>query len=90
MHEHINPMYLEVGSRPANCDDEKAKAYARAMEAFCDYWANRKEERDDVYARTAIKAAKEYRDACLEHYVSGQKRKCGWVDRAETIFDIMS
>lgn len=87
-HEHVNPIYLEV-ERPLNYDDEKAKAYMRAMKAFGDYWIHGKEEYNGAYAKTAIKMAKEYRDICLEHYVREQKRKCGLVDRAETIYDIM-
>lgn len=90
MHEHINPIYLEVGVYPRNFDNEKVKAYVYAMEAFCDYWANGKERYDDVYAKRAIKMAKEYRDICLEYYAGEQKRRCKLVDRAETIYDIMS
>lgn len=90
VHEHVNPLFLEVGEYPRNCEDEKGKAYVLAMEAFCDYWTNRFREDDDVaFAKRAIDAARNYRDVCLKSYVDNEKKRNRLVDWAKTIHDIM-
>lgn len=50
---------------------------------------SRNEENNDFYEKKAIRTAREYRDACLKYRADEEKRKCDWVDRAETIYDIM-
>ena len=73
--------------------DYQCSAYMHAMEAFIEYWSKgekRNEDNDDFYAKKAIRTAREYRDACLEYRVNEEKRKCDWVDRTETICDIMN
>lgn len=69
-----------------------------AMEAFIEYWSkgeSRNEDNEDYedyedYEERAIRTAREYRDACLKYRADEEKRKCDWVDRAETIYDIMN
>lgn len=92
VHEHVNPLFLEVGEYPRDCEDEKGKAYMLAMEAFCDYWTNsrfRKEDNDVAFAKRAIDAARNYRDICLKCYVDNEKKRNRLVDWAKTIHDIM-
>lgn len=91
-HKHINPMYLEIEVYPYTPGDEKSEAYMHAMETFIEYWSkgeSRNEDNED-YEKRAIRTAREYRDACLKYRADEEKRKCDWVDRAETIYDIMN
>lgn len=93
VHEHVNPLYLEIGCYPWREGDSKSEAYQQAMESFSDYWTGTElEEGEDLkgyYAARAIASAKAYRDICLQSQIDEEKQKNTRIDRAETIDDIM-
>lgn len=93
VHEHVNPLYLEVERYPWHEGDRKSEAYWQAMESFSDYWKETvltgEEDLQRWYGVRAIACAKEYRDICLQSRMEEEKQKNKRVDRAETIDDII-
>lgn len=93
-HEHINPLYLEIGVKPENVTDEREKAYVRAMEAFSEYWRYsitdaKTEEKTAALEKAAVQTAKAYRDVCREYDAQNMIQMFGVDESAETIGDIM-
>jgi len=91
-HEHVNPLFLEIGEYPRNYDDEKEMAYALAIEAFSDYWTKEQIENgeyNEYLERRVIDTARNYRDICLKTRMDKEKKKSRWIDSAKTIYDIM-
>lgn len=93
VHEHVNPLYLEIERYPWRKGYSKSEAYQQAMESFSEYWTETAlEEGEDLkgyYAARAIACAKAYRDICLQSRMDEEKQKNTRIDRAETIDDIM-
>ena len=91
-HKHINPLDLEIDANPPTPKDRKAAVYLQALDAFSKYWLETErsgaEEKDDPSAKSAIRLAQDYRDACLEAYVQSQKSTT--CDCAKTIREIMA
>lgn len=80
--ESINPLYLEIGERLMYGEDEKERAYARALEAFGEYWhyrsrGTRTEEALAALKKTVMQTAEAYQDACLEHDAQERKSEVG-------------
>ncbi len=93
MHEHINPIFLEVETPKYKTDNKKDKAYIRAMEFFFEYWERRNKDSKynnlKEYEKRVIESARAYRDICLEAQAEEEKRKNGIVDRAKTVEDLI-
>lgn len=64
-HEHINPMYLEVGLPAEISNDKKTQVFQLAAEALGNYLRNKNQHKDtDTFE--VIKYAKEYALLCRE------------------------
>ena len=94
-HEHINPLYLEIGVRLLYGGDERQRAYMRALNAFGEYWyynkkGTRTEEAMAALEKMAIRTAEAYRNVCPEHDAQENKRMTGRAEGAKKIEDIMA
>ena len=93
-HNHINPLYLEIGVKPENVTDEREKAYVRAMEAFSEYWRYsitdaKTEDKTAALEKAAVQTEKAYRDVCRKYDAQKMIHRFGVDESAETIDDIM-
>lgn len=93
VHDHVNPLYLEVEKYPCREGDKKSELYQQALEAFGDYWTGtlttRGEELKSYYDERAIACTKAYRDICLQRRMELEKQKDTRIDRAETLDDVL-
>lgn len=75
------------------CEDEgdESRAKAKAMEFFSEYWIRKAKEcqKMDDYEKRVIESAREYRNICLDEQARQEKRKCGVVDRAKTVEELI-
>ena len=85
IHNHVNPLYLEVENPPVISGDEKQDAFRRAMEAMYEYLRHEKEENCEArYGGTVLQRSREFAQIC-------QEEKCDrrWKDACKAE-DIMS
>lgn len=85
IHNHVNPLYLEVENPPVISGDEKQDAFRRAMEAMYEYLRHEKEENCEArYGGAVLQRSREFAQIC-------QEEKCDrrWKDACKAE-DIMS
>lgn len=90
-HEHINPIYLELERYYCEDEGDESRAKAKAMEYFSEYWIRKATDchKMDYYEKRVIESAREYRNICLDEQARQEKRKCGVVDRAKTVEELI-
>lgn len=93
VHDHVNPLYLEVEKYPCREGDKKSELYQQALEAFGNCWTGTLttsgEDLKRYYDERAIACTKAYRDICLQRRMELEKQKDTTIDRAETLDDIL-
>lgn len=90
-HEHINPIYLEADRYICEDASDESKVKARAIEFFSEYCIRKAKKTNDLslFEKRVIDSARAYRDICLEGMLRQEKNKCGIIDRAKSVEELM-